>query len=293
MDTVDSTPSPCSVNGELGEQGIVGINKPFLSRKAKSFSGPEMNPSLPPVTLALETESSPLSMIGIKWNRARNRKKSRRMTLLQACAESVDGQIEEPTVAKPPDTTTDDPITDPNNVSRSQNSVCAERIPSTPVIQEQKEQKERKISRIYWMLQSMQQAFIHPNNQENPVKPGVVHTAVAPPMPTNATAYPPVSSHAQLTKSAENGPKISGSFRAVPPHLRYLQGLGQSQESMVISTHPDMPMKNPIRDRLARFGSINSWTGSEFSESSLLSSSTASSAPPPLIHPVPYHKDGW
>lgn len=81
-----------------------------------------------------------------------------------------------------------------------------------------------------------------------------------------------------------------------PPHLlrqQQLFAMGQSQDSMVFQ--PSRPLRNPVLDRLNRFGSINSWAGSECSDvsSSTVSSSATSLATPHMVHAVPYHKDGW
>ena len=272
------------------------FSKPFLSRKSKSFSGPEMTnaAALPPVTVALENDETTGG--AIKWGRARNRKKSRRMTLLQACAESVDGQT----------ATSATDGSDSVKVSTSPEEATSERITEVS----SKDPKERKISRIFWMLQSMHQAFVQPSvtapNDAAKLEPVPPPATAAPVCPSPAIVSPvePVSPIMPLSKIAESGtlgsgvagggaaPNSGSSFRAIPPHLRSLHGLGQSEDSITGFQQVDMPLKNPIRDRLARFGSINSWAGSEYSESSLLSSSTTSSAPPPLIHPVPYHKDG-
>ncbi len=121
---------------------------------------------------------------------------------------------------------------------------------------------ERKISRIYSMLQSIQATFIHQQH----------HVQIPPTLPP----------HQPLVESPSIG-------------RQQLLAMGQSQESLLLfpASNPATPrLKNPVMDRLNRFGSINSWAGSECSDVSS-TTTTSLSPPPPMIHAVPYHKDGW
>ena len=289
-ETVDLSPQPVTSNSK----------KPFLSRKSKSLSSPELSAvdaaaAAAEVNVTLETEEAN-SLAASLWARARNRKKSRKMTLLQACAESTTTNNDGTAAAE---------ISDPENSGKDQAptaaAVAADGAICDPL-------KDRKISRIFQMLQNMQQAFVQPpvlTASADPVSGnassssssgggGGGKSAAAISASASTSSFPSASS--QTCPNADNSPGVKapppttggGSVR-VPAHLRSLRGLGQSQDCI---SYVDMPLRNPIRDRLARFGSINSWAGSEYSEASAASSGAAIPTSH-MVHPIPYHKDGW
>lgn len=214
----------------------------------------------------------------------RNRKKSRRMTLTQSIsASSISAGDTEPIIVS----STAIAQQQQEEVRRIERSLIMEGSLKVMVNMLAKEdrlsqqvtssssaadsssgaqQPERKISRIFSILQAMQQTFFLHQQQQGPSPP-----------------------HQPLTESPSVSISRTGSVVQPPYRQQQLFAMGQSQESMVF--HPSRPLRNPVLDRLNRFGSINSWTGSECSDVS--SSTTLSSTPPPLVHAVPYHKDGW
>ena len=121
----------------------------------------------------------------------------------------------------------------------SNNSTSAEEVDTSPGKAEVDQAKERKTSRKFSMLQTVQSSVNL-----------VTNTA------TSKTVAPPI-----LNRNDTNA-----SFF--------------------------LPLRNPMKDRLRRLDSCSSWAGSECSQSSLMSTSTACSIPPPLVHSVPHHKDG-
>ena len=96
---------------------------------------------------------------------------------------------------------------------------------------------ERKISRIFTMLQTVQSSVNLLTSAAPEIKPSMMTTA----------------SPAVFNRSDTN--------------LSFFQP----------------PLRNPMKDRFVRLDTCSSWTGSECSQSSI---------PPPLVHSVPYHKDG-
>jgi hypothetical protein len=83
------------------------------------------------------------------------------------------------------------------------------------------------------------------------------------------------------------------------PSRQHIYGMGRSQESLVlagaggVNSHPNQ-MSGAI-DRNHRFGSANSWTGSQCSgfTCTTVTTSTEGTLSAPLVHAMPYHKDGW
>lgn len=205
---------------------------------------------------------------------ARNRKKSRRLTLTQVCAEEAaqspdsNGSQEIPTG-----------IEDIRSVTGSTANLVPEILPAPMEppgtrrgsrLSFSLASPERKMSKIFSMLQSMQQIFLQASLQPPtpPCSPGP-QTSVPPP----AACHSPAISRVNSVQPSRVGKQAM------------LYGMGRSQDSLVVPNR----LRNPVLDRLNRFGSINSWAGSEYSEAS----SACSGPPPPLVHAVPYHKDGW
>lgn len=229
-------------------------------------------------TVALETEAA--ASFTSKPARARNRKKSRwqAIPLVQDRQnDSSSSSTPSPPSSPPPaqeNCTTQETLS--NDKQTTVKDEHSEQLPTGPA----SDQKERKISRIFWMLQSMHQTFIQPPNassESSLIRPTLLSTPSSSTLPVILSADS--SGNNAIELDARNLPTL--------PRTRSLYGLGQSQDSITFSSS----IKNPIRSRLDRFGSINSWAGSEYSESSLLSSSTSYSAQPPLMHMIPYHRD--
>lgn len=203
---------------------------------------------------------------------ARNRKKSRRLTLTQVCAEEASQNPETSASQEIPPG-----IEDVRSVTGSTVNLVNETPPAPPETPRRGSRMsfslaspERKMSKIFSMLQSMQQIFLQASLQSPtpPCSPGPQQMA-----PSPAACHSPAIARVNSVQPARLGKQAM------------LYGMGRSQDSLVVPNR----LRNPVIDRLNRFGSINSWAGSEYSEAS----SACSGPPPPLVHAVPYHKDGW
>ena len=237
---------------------------------------------------------------------SRYRKKSRRMTLTQVCSEdTLHHSISSPVLvgrdeaAHAVPESAQQSSTDDDRISSSSGTISTtSSVIATP---------ERKISRIFSMLQSMQNTFFQ---QQQPT--AFVPQQQAPPHLIHqeqmlqrqlsshqpAVMYPrsPSVASSNAAQHSTDGYKVNSIRR----HQPSLYGLGSSSDSFVLAsggvspvTTLSRPISRPmLMERNMRLGSVNSWTGSQCSG---FSGSTVSSEgpPPPLIHAMPYHKDGW
>lgn len=221
-----------------------------------------------------EVTNSTSSSASRRLSIARHRKKSRRLTLTQVCAEEASQSGESGGCQEMPSGADDamrpgavnllnemaPPVSEPSGGATRRGSRLSFSLASP----------ERKMSKIFTMLQSMQQIFLQASLQPPtpPCSPG--GQQMAPPAPA--------ACHSPAVRVNSVQPSRVGK-------QTMLYGMGRSQDSLVVPNR----LRNPVLDRLNRFGSINSWAGSECSEAS----SACSGPPPPLVHAVPYHKDGW
>lgn len=70
-----------------------------------------------------------------------------------------------------------------------------------------------------------------------------------------------------------------------------LFGLGRSQDSLMSARNSESLNIKANHHLMTRNNSIHSWAGSQCS--GLTSNTVMTEGPPPLVHAMPYHKDGW
>lgn len=162
---------------------------------------------------------------------------------------------------------------------------------------------ERKINRIFSILHSMQQTFLQAqpfaaaqNGQQQPQQQEPSSTQQEPQfvvmVPPRSTSVTTVHSDACKSSSVRHQ-------RVHQPSRQHIYGMGRSQDSLVlagaasVNSHPNHVATTIDRNR--RFGSANSWTGSQCSgfTCTTVTTSTDATLSAPLVHAMPYHKDGW
>ncbi|KAI9561301.1 hypothetical protein GHT06_012257 [Daphnia sinensis] len=165
---------------------------------------------------------------------------------------------------------------------------------------------ERKINRIFSILHSMQQTFLQAQpfaaaaaaqqNGQQPQQPPSPQQdpqfiVMVPPRSTSVTTV-----HSDACRSSNGSVRPQ---RLHQPSRQHIYGMGRSQDSLVlagpgsVNSHPNH-MTTTI-DRNRRFGSANSWAGSQCSgyTCTTMTTSTEATLSAPLVHATPYHKDGW
>ncbi len=155
---------------------------------------------------------------------------------------------------------------------------------------------DRKINRIFTMLQSMQHNFMQQQQlqqADNPTKEGqypqqgIQQQTVSTPVP----AVAPV--HLELTEANSIRPQhleLELNPSSLSSSHKRLLGLGRSRDSLMsgLSTGAvSMTKEKPFLSK------NNSWTGSQISGFTCASTVMTEGPPPPLVHALPYHKDGW
>lgn len=155
---------------------------------------------------------------------------------------------------------------------------------------------DRKINRIFTMLQSMQHNFMQQQQlqqADNPTKEGqypqqgiqqqTVSTPVSVAAPVHLELTEVNSIRPQHLELELNPSSLSSS------HKRLL-GLGRSRDSLMSGLSAGAVSMMKEKPFLSK---NNSWAGSQISGFTCASTVMTEGPPPPLVHALPYHKDGW
>ena len=214
----------------------------------------------------------------------KNRRKSRKLT--QVCAEEVANTLNSPNQPEPV------PMREKERLHVSPSLMSFDSVSSKSSISggstttsSYKPNPHNKINRIFSMLQKMQHSFIQTyyqqdqqqqQDQQDQFKSGAAsdsasNNSVVVQEVGNASRRP----HLQLPLDLTNQTSTTSST------LSRLYNLGRSQDSLMSAG--SMLKINKLR---------NSWAGSQCS--GFTSTTPMSEGPaPPLVHAMPYHKDGW
>ena len=208
----------------------------------------------------------------------RNRNKSRRLTLTQVCSDEALSKLQQ-----------SDPVAsrDSDRISNSSSVISSEsgtsRTSTSSTSSSLKASPDGKINRIFSMLQMMQETFL-----QNPPIPKP--SAPAEPPQYQQEELPASSSPAIIPTGSVNYSALNSEARKIHNSMQrrqMLYNMSRSQDSIVSIGAGSIANKtNSAIERTRRLGSVTSWTGSQCSV-------LTEGPPPPLVHAMPYHKDGW
>lgn len=241
------------------------------------------------VTNTTNADGSPLNPQR-RTSATKNRKKSRRMTRVQGCpteiADSAPTRVE---LAHPAET-------ESASISTSFTSFdSVDSRTSSSTSSSLKMGSESKINRIFSMLQRMQHNLFQQQQQKQPDQLKQLQDQQ---LDNNQKAMASNSgndNHSETRKLNSIRPKLlqpelNQTSMSSDGSSRRLFGLGRSQDSLMSARTRSMAKLNPRNHRL---NSVNSWTdSSQFSGLSYTTEMNEETTPP-LVHAMPYHKDGW
>ncbi|XP_057371829.1 uncharacterized protein LOC130692779 [Daphnia carinata] len=244
-----------------------------------------------------------------------NRKKSRKLTLTQVCSDEA--ALKSPKIIQhhPPEPTSPPPMKpmDPDRISNNSSLIgfesdnsgtSASTLSSSSSL---KSGPERKINRIFSMLQSMQQTFMQQQQQpQQQQQQQQLQLKQKNPEPIyeqpNQSSGSMASGMDTIQANDRRGQQLRMDLQqssASAPPRQLLYGLGRSQDSLMTSRISG-PHGNKIY-MAPNIGGANannkgpiyaSWNGSQCSGFTC-TTVTSDGASPPLTHAMPFHKDGW
>ena len=247
-----------------------------------------------------------------------NRKKSRKLTLTQVCSDGSPSKTGEQHKSNPMDA---DRMSNYNSSligfeSDNSTTTSSSSLKSGP---------ERKINRIFSMLQSMQQTFLQNNPPQQP--PPQPPQQQPPPTPTSSHHHhqgklpkEPIyeqphhsSSNNRSSDSLESGTdtihsddgrgqrmRMQLQTSSSAPSRQLLYGLGRSQDSLMSTARMSAAANKTNFMAVNNSSNVNnkgpiyaSWNGSQYSTNTYTTMTSDGAAAPPMTHAMPYHKDGW
>lgn len=313
------TPSSMAMRQESIGEEVMGNNGQLRSSSA--------NQSHAPVTAATSNTNSGsyLSSASVNYSGGNvtfhssphrsktNRKKSRKLTLTQVCSDGspkIGHQQEQSKVNM-----------DADRISNSSSLIGFDSDNSATTASTSSSLKsgpERKINRIFSMLQSMQQTFLQQNqvpSQQAPPPPSQQPPQQPPPQqPTSShhqgklpkePIYEQPHRNNRSSESLESGTDTIHSEdrrgqqmrmelhqSATAPSRQLLYGLGRSQDSLMSTrgNKSNFIVSNNSNNKGPIYAS---WNGSQYSTNTYTTMTSDGAPPPPMTHAMPYHKDGW
>ncbi len=273
----------------------VNENSDNLNKKGAMEDKIDLNADSVNVTNTTNADGSPLNPQR-RTSTTKNRKKSRRMTRVQVCpteiADSAPARVELAHSAETESASISTSFTSFDSVdSRTSSSTSS----SLKIMG-----SEHKINRIFSMLQRMQHNLFQQQQQQQQQQPEQLKQLQNQQLDNNLSTMASNSAndnHSETRKLKSIRPKLpqpelNQTSMSSDGSSTRLFGLGRSQDSLMSARTGSMAKPYPRNHRL---DSINSWTdSSQFSASfSYATVMSSEGTTPPLVHAMPYHKDGW
>ena len=228
-----------------------------------------------------------------RTSNTKNRKKSRRMSRVQGCSDeepNANPAKVRPELALPAGKTVSALV---NASLTSFDSVDSSSSPSTsPTLTAR---RDHKINRIFSMLQKMQHNYLPQQQQQQPDQSKPPQYQLKDSDSANTIKQSEVGKHENI-RSLQLQPDLSQSSMSSGESSKRLFGLGRSQDSLMSAKAAGSMTKSQVNHH-RRLGSINSWNGSQCSgfttTTAAMTEGPTEGPTPPLVHAMPYHKDGW